>query len=52
MKFSRVKDTKLNIEYDWLADISSLEDLSMKKRISKCQNGQREPIGILHAMVQ
>ena len=27
MKFVKVKNTKLNIEYDWLADISSLEDL-------------------------
>ena len=27
MKFTRVKNTKLNMEYDWLADITSLEDL-------------------------
>ena len=27
MKFVRVKDKKLNLEYDWMADITSLEDL-------------------------
>lgn len=38
MKFAKVKNNKLNIEYDWLADISSLEELIEIEKIFATKN--------------